>query len=124
MQFARENPEQYRVLMMQSHEPAPESVDRVVATGAFGYLVDSVRASIDIGVLEGDPVELALQLWAAAHGIASLLVAKPYFPWPDVEELVDRTICMAGIGLAAGARLDLTQPLPALRDRLDRLRST
>ena len=123
VQFARENPEHYRLVMMQAHEPAQEAVDAMVAGGAFGYLVESVQACIDEGVLAGEPVELALGLWAAAHGIAALLVAKPYFPWPDVDAFVDRTICMAGIGLAAGARLDLDLPLPELTGRLERLRS-
>ena len=120
--FALENPEHYRVVMMQAHEPAQESVDAIVASGAFGYLVESVQACLDIGVLEGEPLELALGLWAAAHGVAALLVAKPYFPWPDVDAFVDRTICMAGLGLAAGARLDPSLDLPALTERLDRLR--
>jgi AcrR family transcriptional regulator len=120
--FALENPEHYRVVMMQAHEPAQESVDSVIATGAFGYLVATVQECVDTGVLEGEPVELALGLWAAAHGVAALLVAKPYFPWPDVDAFVDRTICMAGLGLAAAARLDTTLELPDLKERLDRLR--
>jgi AcrR family transcriptional regulator len=120
--FALENPEHYRVVMMQAHEPAQESVDSIVATGAFGYLVESVQACLDAGVLEGEPVELALGLWAAAHGVAALLVAKPYFPWPEIDAFVDRTICMAGLGLAAGARLDTSLDLPALVERLERLR--
>ena len=121
--FALENPEHYRVVMMQAHEPAPESVDSIVADGAFGYLVESVRACIEQGVLEGEPVELALGLWAAAHGVAALLVAKPYFPWPPLDAFIDRTICMAGLGLAAGARLDDDLPLSELGKRLDGLRS-
>jgi AcrR family transcriptional regulator len=123
VQFARENPEHYRVVMMQAHEPAQESVDSLVTGGAFGYLLETVQACIDIGVLEGEPVELALGLWAAVHGVAALLVAKPFFPWPDVEEFVDRTVCMAGIGLAAGTRLDTSLPLPELVAALERLRS-
>ena len=30
---------------------------------------------------EGDPMPVTLQLWAAAHGIASLMIAKPFLPW-------------------------------------------
>ena len=121
--FALENPEHYRLVMMQAHDPAPESVDAMVTGGAFAYLTESVQACLDAGVLEGEPIELALGLWAAAHGIAALLVAKPYFPWPDVDALVDRTICMAGLGMAAGTRLDVDQPIEELRRRLDGLRS-
>lgn len=123
VQFARENPEHYRVVMMLAHQPAQESVDTIVTEGAFAFLVETVQACIDAGVLEGEPVELALGLWAAAHGIAALLVAKPYFPWPDLDDFVDRTICMAGIGLAASTRIDLDLPLPELTAQLDALRS-
>ena len=125
VQFARENPEHYRIVMMQSHDPGPESVDALIATGAFGYLVESVRACVEAGVLEGDPVELALSLWAAAHGVAALLVAKPYFPWPDVDAFVDRTVCMAGIGLAAVSRFDPDNDLPVegVVEVFDRLRA-
>ena len=120
--FALENPEHYRVVMMQSHEPAQEAVDSIVAGGAFGYLLESVRACVEQGVLEGDPVELGLGLWAAAHGVAALLVAKPYFPWPDVDDFVDRTICMAGLGLAVSTRVGSDLPLAELLPKLEALR--
>ena len=122
--FAVENPEHYRIVMMKSHDGDPASTDALIATGAFGYLVEGVRACIDAGVFEGDEVELALGLWAAAHGVASLLVVKPYFPWPDRDAFIDRTICMAGIGLAAMARLDPDNDLGIEQEvaLLDRLR--
>ena len=110
--FALENPEHYRIVMMQEHSPGPEAVDTAVATGAFGYLVETVRACVEAGLYEGEPLELALGLWAAAHGVAALLVAKPYFPWPERNAFIDRTICMAGLGLAAAVRLDPDDDLP------------
>jgi AcrR family transcriptional regulator len=125
--FALENPEHYRIVLMKEHRPGGADggppPDGVIAGGAFGYLVESVRACVAAGIYEGDPVELALSLWAAAHGVAALLVAKPYFPWPDVDEFVDRTIFMAGIGLAVSARFDSDNDLPlddviAVLDRL------
>ena len=120
--FAVDNPEHYRVVMMQAHEPGPDSVDAMVASGAFGYLVQSVQSCLDTGLLEGEPVELGLSLWAAAHGVAALLVAKPYFPWPELDGFIDRTVCMAGLGLAAASRLDPDTSSEELRARLDALR--
>jgi AcrR family transcriptional regulator len=118
--FALANPEHYRIVMMRGpneHDPTEE-----IASGAFGHLLDGVVACIGLGILEGDPIELALKLWAAAHGIASLLIAKPKFPWPPIDELVDSTMCMAGSGLAAGSRLpDGLAPDEVVR-RLDLLR--
>lgn len=122
--FALENPEHYRIVMMTERGGAYLDADRVIAGGAFGYLVESVRACQEAGVYGGDPVEVAMGLWAAAHGVAALLVAKPSFPWPEVDAFVDRTICMAGMGLAVNDRLscDSDLPLAELVRRLDLLR--
>ena len=122
--FALENPEHYRIVMMTEHDPGPQATDSLIASGAFGYLVESVRTCLDVGIFEGEPVELALGLWAAAHGVAALLVAKPSFPWPDRDAFIDRTICMAGLGLAAAARFDADNDLPLAEvvAQLDRLR--
>lgn len=120
--FALENAEQYRLVMMLKR--TEHSAEQVIAAGAFGYLVDSVRQCAAEGVYDGDPVELALGLWATAHGIAALLIAKPNFPWPDVDRFIDNTICMAGVGLAVTERLDCTGavPLPQLVAALNSLR--
>jgi AcrR family transcriptional regulator len=118
--FALENREHYRVVLMQLHETAPPSMAAVGA--GFDYLVESVRACIDAGVLDGEPLELALALWTAAHGLASLLIAKPYLPWPDLDGYVERVIWRAGLGLAADARLHPGRPVPELVERLERLR--
>lgn len=124
--FALENPEHYRIVFMDPRpgEGGSDTMDELIAVGAFGHLVDSVAACVATGVLQGEPVELALSLWAAAHGIAALLIAKPGLAWPDVDGLVDRTVCMAGLGLALGARLDEgdDRPLGELVAALDRLR--
>jgi AcrR family transcriptional regulator len=118
--FALANPEHYRVVMMQLHDAAQGSMTNVGA--GFQYLVDSVAACIEAGVFEGEPFELALGLWTAAHGVASLMLAKPYLPWPERDAFIDRTIWRAGVGLAAAARLDRDASVPHLVERLDRLR--
>ncbi len=120
VQFALANPEHYRIVMMgtpSDHDPADE-----IASGAFGHLLASVTSCVAVGVLEGDPVQLGMQLWAAAHGIAALLIAKPRFPWPSVDELVDNTMCAAGIGLAAQSRLPHDLSVDDVVARLEALR--
>lgn len=110
VRFALANPEHYRIVMMRAHPagaaaPAGAPSDLAIAGGAFGHLIATVEACVAAGVFTGDPVQLATRLWAAAHGIAALLVAKPYFPWPPVEQLVDDTIRMAGLGLVLESRV-------------------
>jgi AcrR family transcriptional regulator len=120
VQFALENPEHYRIVMMG--RPTTMSADEEIASGAFAHLLDTVQSCVALGVLEGDPIQLGMQLWAAAHGIAALLIAKPMFPWPPIEQLVDDTICAAGSGLAARSRLNADQPAADLVKKLNRLR--
>jgi hypothetical protein len=48
----------------------------------------SLEAAIDQGYLaEVDPYMASLVLWAGVHGVASLIIAKPAFDWPDIVVL-------------------------------------
>ena len=49
-----------------------------------------------------DPTRVALELWTAAHGVAALLIAKPYLPWGDVEEFTDRVLGAVCCGQIVG----------------------
>ena len=124
VEFALENPEHYRIIMMQRPEPtAGEDAAAFVAGGAFIHLVASVQRCIDEGVFTGDPVPLAMQLWAATHGVAALLISKPDFPWPD--GFIADTVVMAGLGLMLKARLadeDMTAASPTLLKHVNRVR--
>jgi AcrR family transcriptional regulator len=127
VQFAVANPEHYRIVLMRKHLPASDAggrPDLLMASAAFEHFVASVQECVDAGVFEGEAEALALRLWAAAHGVAALLVAKPYFPWPPIEAYIDDTIRMAGLGIALSSRVgacgDL--PLPELVSRLNHLR--
>jgi AcrR family transcriptional regulator len=120
VRFAVANPEHYRIVMMgpaSAHDPKDE-----IASGAFGHVLDSVTACIGLGVLEGDPIQLALQLWAGVHGLASLRIAKPMFPWPPLEQFFDETVCATGIGLAAMTRIPTDLPAAEVARRLNTLR--
>jgi hypothetical protein len=125
VEFAIANPEQYRIVLMRKHQSeSGDYADLVMASSAFEHFVASVQECVDAGVFEGEADALALRLWAAAHGVAALLVAKPYFPWPPLEELVESTIRMAGLGIALSSRVgecgELT--LPELVAKLNTLR--
>jgi AcrR family transcriptional regulator len=120
IRFALANPEHYRIVMMRA--PSEFDATEEIATGAFGYLLASVTACQEVGVLEGEPVEIGLRLWAAAHGVAALLIAKPMFPWPPAEEIADAVVCGAGLGAAALSRLPRDLPAAEVTRRLDLLR--
>jgi AcrR family transcriptional regulator len=126
VKFAVANPEHYRIVLMRKHDSTSsgDHADFVMASSAFEHIVASVQECIDAGVFEGDKVTLALRLWAAAHGVAALLVAKPYFPWPPLDDFIEQTIRMAGMGIATASRLQHCAEvgLPDFVAKLDSLR--
>jgi len=91
VRFAFENPEPYRILFMTRIE-SERRYDFFVGAGAraFQHLVDAVQRCIDAGAFRRvDPMLAATGLWSALHGVMSLLISMPGFPWPDVDELFE-----------------------------------
>jgi AcrR family transcriptional regulator len=81
--FGIDHPEQYRVLFMSNKRT--HSIDgEVVGSAAFNHLVAAVQQCIDVGAFRPvDPVSAAVSIWSALHGVTSLLIAMPDFPWPE-----------------------------------------
>jgi AcrR family transcriptional regulator len=100
IRFAVEHSEHYRVAMM---EPCvvPPDVDEVIREGAFAHFMTTVQNCMDAGIFApGDPLSISLDLWTAAHGVASLVIAKPYLPWGELDEFGDRALGAAALGHA------------------------
>jgi AcrR family transcriptional regulator len=100
IRFGLENPEPYRVIFMRkpTDTPPPWQYEKIVSSSAFGHLLQAVTAAIDSGRLDGDPMLVSISLWASVHGITSLLISKPGFPWPETELLVDEIVHRALFG--------------------------
>jgi hypothetical protein len=47
-----------------------------------------------------DPLHVTIGLWSIAHGLTSLLIAMPTFPWPD-ERFIDEHLLVHLRGLLA-----------------------
>lgn len=103
IRFGLENPEQYRILFMSKPAAAPDGFqeERLKGSSAFDHLVEMVEAATSGGILAGDPVTNAICLWVSVHGITSLLLSHPNFPWPDREPLIDAVLATPMFGLAA-----------------------
>jgi AcrR family transcriptional regulator len=95
VEYGLKNPEPYRILFMQ--QPG-SSANRGVANSAetsFGLLTATVEECIDKGVFPaGDPFTISCALWASIHGLTSLMISNPDYPWPPLEDLL-------GVGLWA-----------------------
>lgn len=67
---------------------------------AFGMLDDSVHEAVESGLARDlDPDLVAEAIWAAGHGIVSLLITHCHFPWTDREALIDLEIDLLLEGL-------------------------
>lgn len=60
---------------------------------AFVHLRNSVEQLMAEGTFPpGDSTATALGLWTVAHGVAAMMISRPYLPWGDVEEFADRML--------------------------------
>jgi len=93
--FALEHPVHYKVMFHLDLAPSlAASPDGTPGRRAFQVLVQAVQACQDAGVATatGDPFRLASLVWAAEHGLVSLRLARPQFPWSDLDGLVDEAV--------------------------------
>jgi AcrR family transcriptional regulator len=105
IRFGLEHPEQYRILFMERDEPTGFSEEHLADASAFDHMVEAVSRAMGAGLIaDADPAVVTIGLWAAAHGLTSLLIAKPNFPWPPLEELRDQVLAMCSFGVMMGSR--------------------
>jgi AcrR family transcriptional regulator len=100
VRFALEHREHYRLAML---EPCPEpnaEVDKVLHSSAFSHLESTVEECVAAGVFEGEALAITFEMWAVAHGVAALMIAKPYLPFGDAEDFADRVLSSAAVGHA------------------------
>ncbi|HEY0795248.1 MAG TPA: TetR/AcrR family transcriptional regulator [Acidisarcina sp.] len=95
--FGLDNPDDYRFAFLLT----PPGADKPPKPrAAYSGLRDRVQKCIEAGrFASGDPELMAQSLWAAAHGVTSLLVQKPAFPWVGKRRLITRVIDSAVGGL-------------------------
>lgn len=103
--FGLEHPAHYRVTFMmphahQCHAGEPSRSD-AAGERAFQCLADAVTACVAAGAVRVKDVDLTSQmLWTAIHGLTSLMITHPDFPWADREALIGNLIdtLMQGMG--------------------------
>jgi len=78
-------------------EPSP--VELTQGKIAYAFLADQVRDLILAGLLrKGDPDVMAEAIWAAGHGVISLIITHVDFPWAR-EELIETQLRILFDGL-------------------------
>ena len=102
VRYGLDHPEQYRILFMTKPAMTPswfQAEGMLERIKSFEHLVQAVDRCIQAGEFEGDAMEKSFLVWAYAHGLTSLLITKPDFPWGDVDRLIDRALHVAIAGL-------------------------
>ena len=111
VEFGLRYPEPYRILFM-SH-PANGVVEDLhgpaLQTGALDPTKRAAQRCLDAGVeLPGDAFTIACTVWANAHGVVSLLISRPDFPWPPLDEFLKSSLLVYEWKRAHTAKLRLT----------------
>jgi AcrR family transcriptional regulator len=114
LEFALENPDEYQLTYLVTHASLKDherkDLERPAAEQPPGMQVflafrDEIAKLIDAGVLKkADPLIVTQMLWGALHGLATLLITHPSFPWADHRVLIDALVETLIKGLQPPAR--------------------
>jgi AcrR family transcriptional regulator len=104
--FGLDHPQDYCVTFLvedrEWHNVDKPCRRREAGCRAFSCLQELVRLNAQAGVIRVNNVEATAQmLWASIHGLTSLLITVPEFPWVDREVLVEHQIQTLLRGLQA-----------------------
>lgn len=100
--FGLTYPEVYRLLMLTKSEGDLDEPGHEAGRACFQHLIEAVTRCVDSGAITGvDPLSASLSLWAAVHGLTSLLITFPDFSWGDRDALIDLTLDVGIEGLLA-----------------------
>jgi AcrR family transcriptional regulator len=93
--FGLKHPNHYRVTFISQYPDLAGRYRLADSMGmrAYGFLRDSVSECVRLGRFHDTDIEMITQaLWAAGHGVTSLLITKKNFPWSDADTLVSFVI--------------------------------
>jgi AcrR family transcriptional regulator len=109
--FGLKYPNHYRVTFMNQAQANQDELEagamRYVREGSMGYKCYSIlRSNVERCIAQKrfrqDDLEAITQtIWAGGHGLVSLLITKPAFPWANRNKLIDLMINTLIDGLRA-----------------------
>jgi hypothetical protein len=106
VRFGLENPHHYRATFMM---PIPEGLDKEECAKpdspglqTFDFLRRCVYDCIATGKFRSQDAEVISQtLWCGIHGVTSLLITYPQFPWVGQSQVIDSVVDTLIGGVAA-----------------------
>ena len=102
--FGLKHPNHYRVTFinrpLEHFDPAHH--EKSMGRQAFNLLKRSVEQCVNQKKIREIDVDVASQaLWAAVHGITSLLITHPNYPWVDADQTINLLVDSMCSGLKA-----------------------
>ena len=106
VEFGLKYPNHYRVTFINHPQlnviPDKYLSEDSMGMRAFACLRSAVEKCIRQGIFHQTDVEAVSQImWAAGHGVTSLLITKPHFPWVNKNQLIDLMLDSVIEGLKA-----------------------
>ncbi len=106
IEFGLSHPNHYKVTFMGAGRPKRMEGNEVdfhgMGANCFMHLRGIVEECVRQGKFRSVDVDVASQaLWAMVHGITSLLITHPAFPWVDRTQLIEQVINVMAEGLRA-----------------------
>jgi AcrR family transcriptional regulator len=96
IEFGLKHPNHYKMSFMMSElfeDPERAVRSRAMGEKAFDHLRRGLAQCVQEKLFIVSDIEATAQaLWATIHGLTSLLIAKPMFPWVDRETLIDTLV--------------------------------
>ncbi len=82
-----QHPEEYRICFMDRHDHGASDSDviELLTEAGFFDLINDINRGIEEGTLAGEPMVIATTLWISVHGLTSLRISHPDFPWGDLD---------------------------------------
>lgn len=94
VEFGFAQPNAYRLIYLTRPVEARDGAQTAaqeLGAELFTTFEAVVGETIAAGRMKGDPRTLAQTIWAGGHGVVSLMITKPYFPWVE-REILTRTL--------------------------------
>jgi len=92
-EFGLAHPGHYQVMFVTQSEPlAAIPIEQMPGYAIFERLVDEVAAYQGLAPGAPEVFVTATIIWQQLHGIVSLRISRPRFPWPELQPTVEDAI--------------------------------
>jgi len=106
VETALEEPDMYALGFSEPLDMPAKDLEDGTRGSTFAMLRGLVERLIGLGLLRrDDPQRVAFSLWAAMHGLASILIVAPNFPEVDRAEIIDFHINVVIQGLTGSVHI-------------------